>query len=105
MVQTLIVKLNATGDVVRTTALLRSLQGPITWITARGNLPLLQGTRADLRVFAWDDREQAADARYDLAINLEDEVETARFVHRMQPARVFGAMLAGYDGLAYSDDA
>jgi len=104
MVQTLIVKLNATGDVVRTTALLRSLEGPITWITARGNLPLLQGTRDDLRVFAWDEREQAADARYDLAINLEDEVETARFVHRMQPARVFGAMLAD-DSVTYSDDA
>lgn len=105
MTQTLIVKLNATGDVVRTTALLRSLEGPITWITARGNLPLLQGIRADLRVIAWDDREQAADARYDLAINLEDEVETARFVHRLHPARVFGAMLADNDGVAYSDDA
>jgi heptosyltransferase II len=105
MAQTLIVKLNATGDVVRTTALLRSLKGPITWITARGNLPLLQGIRADLRVIAWDDREQATDTCYDLAINLEDEVETALFVQRAQPARVFGAVSAGNDSVAYSDDA
>jgi ADP-heptose:LPS heptosyltransferase len=105
MAQSLIVKLNATGDVVRTTALLRSLEGPITWITARGNLPLLQGIRDDLRVIAWDDREQATDTRYDLAINLEDEVETALFVQRVEPARVFGAVAAGNDSVAYTDDA
>jgi heptosyltransferase II len=105
MVHTLIVKLNATGDVVRTTALLQRLQGPITWITARGNLPLLQGTRADMRVIAWDDRERAAGARYELAINLEDEIKVAEFVCHLQPARVFGAMLAGDGSITYSDDA
>ncbi len=105
MTQTLIVKLNATGDVVRTTTLLRRLEGPITWITARGNLPLLDGVRPDLRCLAWDDRERAADTAYDLAISLEDEVETARFVERMRPARVFGAKLAGDGSVTYSDDA
>ena len=55
-------------------------EGPITWITARGNLPLLQGVRTDLRCLAWDERDQAADTHYDLAINLEDEAETAAFV-------------------------
>ena len=105
MTHTLIVKLNATGDVVRTTALLHRLEGPITWITARGNLPLLQGVRADLRVIAWDEREQAADTRYELAINLEDEVDAAEFVRRLEPARVFGAMLAGDRSITYGDDA
>jgi heptosyltransferase II len=104
MPQTLIIKLNATGDVVRTTALLRTLQGPITWISARGNLPLLQGLRADMRVLAWEDREHAADTRYELAINLEDELETAAFAQRLRPARVFGAMLTGSGSVSYSDD-
>jgi heptosyltransferase II len=104
MTHTLIVKLNATGDVVRTTTLLRCLQGPITWISARGNLPLLHGLRDDMRVLAWEDREQAADTRYDLAINLEDEVETSEFVQRMQPKRVFGAKLADNGSVTYSDD-
>ncbi len=104
MNHTLIVKLNATGDVVRTTALLHRLQGGVTWISARANLPLLQGLRPDMRVLAWEERDQAADTRYDLAISLEDEVETAEFVRRMQPHRTFGAMLA--DGtVSYSDDA
>ena len=77
MTHTLIVKLNATGDVVRTTSLLHRLSGPVTWITARSNLPLLQGVRPDLRCLAWDEREQAADTRYDLVINLEDEIGRA----------------------------
>jgi heptosyltransferase-2 len=105
MTRTLIVKLNATGDVVRTTALLRRLQGPVTWISARGNLPLLQGARPDMRVLAWEDREQAADTAYDLVINLEDEVETAEFVRSLDPARVFGALLADNQRITYSDNA
>jgi heptosyltransferase-2 len=105
MKNTLIVKLNATGDVVRTTTLLRRLEGRITWITARGNLPLLEGVRTDMRCLAWDEREQAAGTEYDLAINLEDELETAKFVERMHAERVFGAKLAEDGSVGYSEDA
>ncbi len=105
MTHTLIVKLNATGDVVRTTSLLNRLQGSVTWITARGNLPLLQGLRPDMRCLSWEEREHAAGTSYDLAINLEDEVETAAFVHGMQPRRIFGATLADDGSVNYSDDA
>ncbi len=42
----LILKLNATGDVVRTTCLLRRLEGDITWITASSNLVLLGASLA-----------------------------------------------------------
>lgn len=105
MNNTLIVKLNATGDVVRTTSLLRRLEGPITWITARGNLPLLQGVRTDLRCLAWDERDEAADRHYDLAINLEDEVETAAFVRTIAADRLFGAFLDSDHQLRYTDDA
>ena len=105
MTHTLIVKLNATGDVVRTSSLLRCLGGHITWISARGNLPLLQGVRPDMRVLAWEDRDQAIDTHYDLAINLEDEPQTAQFVQQAAPARVFGAMLAPDGGITYSEDA
>ena len=44
-----------------------------------------------MRCLAWDERHQAAGTTYDLAINLEDEAETAQFVADMRPARVFGA--------------
>lgn len=102
---TLVVKLNATGDVVRTTTLLRRLPGPITWITARGNLALLEGVRPDLRCLAWDERDRAADAHYDLAINLEDEPDTAQFVAQCRPARIFGALQSSDGTVGYSQDA
>ena len=41
----LIIKLGATGDVVRTTPLLRRFDGEIAWITAAKNAVLLEGLR------------------------------------------------------------
>jgi hypothetical protein len=102
--RTLIVKLNATGDVVRTTALLRGLQGEVTWITAAGNAPLLTGLERRVRCLPWERRHEAADAPYDLVINLEDELDTAQFVAAIPHARLFGAVLKG-SGVAYTPDA
>src|SRR5262245_25926311 len=45
----LIIKLGATGDVVRTTPLLRRFDGPVSWITAKNNLELLQGVDPEVR--------------------------------------------------------
>jgi hypothetical protein len=77
----------------------------VTWITASGNLPLLEGLRPDLRCLSWDDRHGAAGDRFDLAINLEDEAASAEFVAQCRPARVFGARLDAGGTLGYSDDA
>src|SRR5207249_11169569 len=50
----LIIKLGATGDVVRTTPLLRRLSGSVTWITAARNAVLLDGLSDNLRHFSWE---------------------------------------------------
>lgn len=100
----LIVKLNATGDVVRTTPLLRRLEGDITWITAPINIELLEGIAPGLRCLTWDQRDGARDRHYDLVINLEDEVETAAFVMEIQHARRFGAYLDARKTVVYTDD-
>ena len=76
----LILKLNATGDVVRTTTLLHRLQGDITWITAPNNVVLLEGVSPNVRCVLWENRAQAPDRCYDLVISLEDEAETTAFV-------------------------
>ena len=55
----LIVKLGATGDVVRTTSLLRRLSGQVTWVTAAKNSTLLQNLRENLRCYSWEQRDQA----------------------------------------------
>ena len=100
---TLIIKLNATGDVVRTTTLLRRLRGDVTWITARTNLELLAGLPR-VRSLAWEERELARDREYDLVISLEDEIEVAAFVAGVQHAHRFGAYLSDQNQVAYTDD-
>jgi lipopolysaccharide heptosyltransferase II len=101
--QTLVIKLNATGDVVRTTTLLGRLGGETTWITAAPNDQLMQ-PGAGLRCFEWAERERARDRDYDLVVNLEDEVATAEFVRHVRYARLFGAYLADGGTIAYTDD-
>src|SRR6266480_2390738 len=79
-VNILIAKLGATGDVVRTTPLLRRLSGDITWVTAAKNTVLLAGLRNNLRCLAWEERTSALDTHFDLVINLEDTLEVAQFL-------------------------
>lgn len=100
----LIVKLNATGDVVRTTPLLHRLEGSVTWVTADRNVPLLHGLRPNLRCVPWSRRDEALDAAYDLVISLEDDAETARFVQATRHRQLFGAYLDGDGGVCYSDE-
>ena len=75
----LIIKLGATGDVVRTTPLLRRLSGSVTWITSAKNGVLLEGLADNLRHFSWEARARALDISYDLAINLEDTSRSLYF--------------------------
>src|SRR6266699_36242 len=97
MMNVLIVKLGATGDVVRTTPLLRRFAGRVTWVTASRNKSLLEGlhgTSADLRVLEWEDRSLLNGQSFDLAINLEDDVETAGILKSVHMERLFGAYVS-----------
>jgi ADP-heptose:LPS heptosyltransferase len=99
----LIIKLAATGDVVRTTPLLRRLSGSVTWITAATNAVLLDGLADNLRHFSWEARARALDIPYDLAINLEDTLEVALFLKNVRPAEIFGAYADSSKRLRYTD--
>jgi len=100
----LILKLGATGDVVRTTPLLHRLKGQITWVTAPQNAALLRGVRNDLNCLSWDERERALNTRYDLAINLEDTFEAAEFVKTLRCREIFGAYLGSNGSLQYTEN-
>jgi heptosyltransferase-2 len=100
----LIIKLGATGDVVRTTPLLKRLHGSVSWVTAQINLPLLQGIDREVRCVSWENRELVADTTYDLVINLEDGRETSAFLKKLKFKQLFGAYLNGDDKLAYTSD-
>jgi ADP-heptose:LPS heptosyltransferase len=100
----LIVKLGATGDVVRTTPLLRRLSGSVTWITAAKNCVFLDGLADNLRHFSWEARARALDIPYDLAINLEDTLEVALFVKSIRPVEIFGAYADSSKRLRYTNN-
>ena len=100
----LIVKLGATGDVVRTTPLLHRLSGSVTWVTAAKNGVLLDGLSDNLRHFSWEARACALDISYDLAINLEDTLEVALFLKSVRPAEIFGAYSDSSQRLRYTDN-
>src|SRR5947209_10314782 len=100
----LIIKLGATGDVVRTTPLLRRLSGSVTWITAAKNGVFLDGLADNLRHFSWEERARALDIPYDLAINLEDTLEVAQFLKSVRPAEIFGAYADSSKNLCYTDN-
>jgi len=100
----LILKLSATGDVVRTTPLLRCFEAEITWITARHNLVLLDRLAGNLRSVCWEDRETVRGEDYDLVINLEDEAELGAFVKSVRHKQLFGAYLNRSNQLSYTED-
>ena len=101
---TLIIKLGATGDVVRTTPLLRRLEGSITWITEEKNRIFLQGIANNLRCLRWEDRAEALEGPYDLAINLEDTFDVAAFLRTVTCREIFGAYLKSSGTLEYSEN-
>lgn len=100
----LVVKLGATGDVVRTSSLLQRLPGSVTWITAPNNRSLLPASD-NLRCLSWDDRHHALGKVYDLVINLEDEINVADFSREVQHNRLFGAYTDDNRIVRYTEDA
>ncbi len=100
---TLIIKLNATGDVVRTTTLLHCFADTsVTWITKAPNTELLGNS--GVRCLEWSERERALDTHYDLLINLEDDLPCAEFATTVEHGRRYGAYLDDRGVVAYTDD-
>ena len=98
----LIVKIGATGDVVRTTPLLNAIKGQVTWLTASKNAVLLKGLNCDLRCFSWEERTKILSNYYDLVINLEDTVDVAQFLKTVRNREIFGAYLDFGNALRYT---
>jgi heptosyltransferase II len=100
----LIAKLGASGDVVRTTPLLRKLRASVTWLTDEKNTVLLRCLNRDLRCLCWRERDLLRDRAYDLVINLEDSFEVGHFLTTIQFKQLFGAYAGPENTLRYTDD-
>lgn len=100
----LIVKLGATGDVVRTTPLLKLLKGRVIWITEAKNTVLLERVSNGLKCFSWEERGFVPELEYDLVINLEDTLEVALYLRKFKKRQWFGAYAASDNTLCYTDN-
>ena len=100
---TLIIKLGASGDVIRTTPLLRVLPGEIHWLTDDRNTALLHGIEQIARTIPWSERHILDGRRYNLVLNLEDSTAAAQVLNRLTYKELFGACLKGNGTLAYTE--
>jgi len=88
---TLLVKLGAPGDVVRTTPLLRALEGTVVWVTRAECAPLLP-RRPGLTVLTPEQAPRLSGRRFDLALCLDDEPEAAAIADLVRAGRRVGAL-------------
>jgi len=99
----LIIKLGASGDVVRTTPLLPVLPGEIHWLTDDRNIDLLTGIQQIALSIRWSERNVLDGRHYDLVLNLEDSTSAARTLSRLTYDELFGAYLDDSGNLAYTE--
>jgi lipopolysaccharide heptosyltransferase II len=99
----LVVKLGAAGDVVRTTPLLKQLSGRVIWLTDSQNTVLLDGVAAHLQCFSWQQRDLVPDITYDLIINLEEVLEVGLYVRKLRHKQWFGTYADSDNVLRYTE--
>jgi heptosyltransferase-2 len=79
--ETLIIKLGAMGDVLRTTTLLRRIPGPVTWVTRPASMPLLAGIPEIARLVPFEAATETLRGRhFALAACLDDEPEACQLL-------------------------
>ena len=105
MMNVLIIKVGALGDVLRTTPLLRVLQGKVTWITSTKAAPLLRDNPYIDHLHCIEDPPEGwIGQKYDLVINLEDDLATAKIASDVKKTTIVGAY-TDKDGITYSESA
>jgi heptosyltransferase-2 len=101
---TLIIKLGAMGDVLRTTAILNVLDGPVTWVTRAASVPLLQNIPQIEQTVPYEDVGSLSGRHFDMAACLDDEPDACRILERVRWERHVGARLED-DRVVYGESA
>jgi heptosyltransferase-2 len=102
-VKTLIIKLGALGDVVRTTPLLRVLKGDVVWVAAREALPLLPRRRL-AAALSLEAAAALSRTRFDLVLSLDEDRRAAALASRVEAGRLVGTYLDSGRTLRYTPD-
>lgn len=99
--KTLIIKLGALGDVVRTTPLLRVLKGEVCWVTSRPALPLLPARRL-AAALPLEAAGEIRGGRFDLVLSLDEDRRAAALASRIDAGRRIGTYLDESGALRYT---
>lgn len=99
----LIIKLGATGDVVRTTTFLHILNGEIHWLTADNNVIMLNNNTKIETCIPWSKNAVLRNIDYDFVINLEDSFEVAQLLADLKYRDLFGAYINKSKDLSYTE--
>ncbi len=87
----LIIKVSALGDVLRTTPLLRVLNGEIFWLTSENAKDMLpEGSRFLYKVITKDEIEDIKNINFDLILSLEENLELANIIKEMKYKKLIG---------------
>ena len=103
----LIIKLGALGDVLRTTPLLRVLDGDICWVTKKESLPILPAGSPFLgeAVEAGEALNKLSKRDFDLVLSLDDDPAAARLSSLLNKKALIGSFLDPSGRVAYTDSA
>jgi heptosyltransferase-2 len=101
----LIIKINAAGDVLRTSVLLHVLQGQVCWITAAYNIPLFPDKYPGLTLIPVENiPPELFTTTFDTVINLEEDAQLARLISTVSCRKTIGVLWKN-GKLEYSSDA
>lgn len=75
--------------------MLRALEGEITWVTSSAAVPLLQDSPYINTLLAFDRPEFRLEGRFDLVVNLEDDLPLARLAASMGAGNIIGPYACG----------
>jgi heptosyltransferase-2 len=89
MKRTLIVKIGALGDVVRTTPILRVLTGEIFWLTSKQAEKILPDIK-NLKVLSVEKVDALKKINFDLILNLEEDENLAKKISELKTKKLIG---------------
>jgi len=100
----LICKTRALGDVVRTTPILRVINGNIFWLTSKEAVELLPKLET-LKILTPNEIDVLENIDFDLVLSLEEDAELAKFLTKLRYRKLIGVY---YDfesnSLSYTDE-
>ncbi|MFH1332877.1 MAG: glycosyltransferase family 9 protein [archaeon] len=93
MKKSLIIKLGALGDVVRTTTILNVIDGDITWFTKENAKPLLENISQVSHIAS--DVQEIRGKYFDTVYNLDDDLEGCEVLDSISYGRLYGFYACG----------